>query len=213
MCAGSMDAISYLGLERVFTAMMTGNIVLLGLAAGRVEGLSVLRSVSAFAGFSLGVALASRLLRPSEDHVLWPRPATIALGAELAVLAAFGLAWQLVGAQPPEPLVPPLIAVAGCAMGIQSATALYVSTAGVKAGASGLPYVTGVVVSLVMELVNRTERPLDWLRRAGGVVGMVLGAALGAILITAVPRAAPLAPVCILALVVTAAAILFGRRT
>lgn len=35
--AGCVDAISYLGLNRVFTAMMTGNTVLLGLALGQGE--------------------------------------------------------------------------------------------------------------------------------------------------------------------------------
>ena len=33
--AGSTDAISYLGLGRVFTANMTGNLVLLGVAIGQ----------------------------------------------------------------------------------------------------------------------------------------------------------------------------------
>ena len=37
LAAGSVDAISYLGLGHVFTAMMTGNTVLLGLALAQGE--------------------------------------------------------------------------------------------------------------------------------------------------------------------------------
>jgi len=39
--AGTIDAISYLGLGHVFTAMMTGNTVLLGLALAEREALTV----------------------------------------------------------------------------------------------------------------------------------------------------------------------------
>ena len=44
--AGGVDAISYLGLGHVFTANMTGNAVLLGLAVGQGQGLAALRSLS-----------------------------------------------------------------------------------------------------------------------------------------------------------------------
>ena len=46
-----IDGISYLGLERVFTANMTGNAVLLGLAIGQAQELQVVRSVVALMGF------------------------------------------------------------------------------------------------------------------------------------------------------------------
>src|SRR5258708_2685846 len=55
--AGSVDAISYLGLGHVFTAMMTGNTVLLGLAIGQGQVLAALRSVIALAGVCLGAAV------------------------------------------------------------------------------------------------------------------------------------------------------------
>ena len=48
--AGSLDAIGYLGLGHVFTANMTGNAVLLGLALGQGYG------VAALPGFSRGGA-------------------------------------------------------------------------------------------------------------------------------------------------------------
>jgi len=45
--ASGVDAISYLGLGHVFTANMTGNAVLLGLAVGQGQGLAALRSIIA----------------------------------------------------------------------------------------------------------------------------------------------------------------------
>src|SRR5712691_993515 len=63
--AGSVDAISYLGLGHVFTAMMTGNTVLLGLALAQGEVWAVLRSIIALVGFAAGAAVSA--LR-SEEH-------------------------------------------------------------------------------------------------------------------------------------------------
>src|ERR1700687_3239708 len=49
---GSVDAVSYLGLGRVFTANMTGNLVLLGIAIGQGQLPEALRSVVALVGFA-----------------------------------------------------------------------------------------------------------------------------------------------------------------
>src|SRR5262245_37469433 len=58
---GVIDAVSFLGLGRVFTANMTGNVVLLGFAAAGVPGLSVARSLAALAAFFIGAAAGGRL--------------------------------------------------------------------------------------------------------------------------------------------------------
>src|SRR3954466_8711894 len=63
---GLVDAVSVLGLGRVFTANMTGNVVFLGFAAVGVPAFSVARAVVSFVGFvraailggNLGVAMA-----------------------------------------------------------------------------------------------------------------------------------------------------------
>ncbi|HEX6776155.1 MAG TPA: YoaK family protein, partial [Methylomirabilota bacterium] len=62
--AGCVDALSYLGLSRVFTANMTGNAVLLGLAIGQTEELQVAHSSAAIVGFILGVVVAAKLVGP-----------------------------------------------------------------------------------------------------------------------------------------------------
>ena len=58
---GLVDAVSYLGLGRVFTANMMGNIVLLGFAAVGAPGFSVTRSLIALGGFLVGAVFGGRL--------------------------------------------------------------------------------------------------------------------------------------------------------
>ena len=54
---GLVDAVSVLGLGRVFTANMTGNVVFLGFAAAGVPGFSVARALVSLAGFVVGAML------------------------------------------------------------------------------------------------------------------------------------------------------------
>src|SRR5919199_100875 len=54
---GLVDAVSVLGLGRVFTANMTGNVVFLGFASVGVPGFSVARAVVSLVGFVVGALL------------------------------------------------------------------------------------------------------------------------------------------------------------
>src|SRR3989475_10957263 len=58
---GLIDAVSVLGLGRVFTANMTGNVVFLGFALARVPGFSLVRSLAALAAFLAGAVIGGRL--------------------------------------------------------------------------------------------------------------------------------------------------------
>src|SRR4051794_20613952 len=58
---GLVDATSYLALGRIFTANMTGNIVILGFAIAGTPGLSIPRSVTALAAFCAGAILGGRI--------------------------------------------------------------------------------------------------------------------------------------------------------
>src|SRR3977135_1533081 len=58
---GVIDAVSFLGLGYVFTANMTGNVVLLGFALGRTADLSVGRSLAALCAFATGGVVGGRL--------------------------------------------------------------------------------------------------------------------------------------------------------
>ena len=69
--AGIVDAISYLELGRVFTAMMTGNTVLLALAIGQGEIMAALRSTLALAAFSAGALVGAVLQARSSPLLAW----------------------------------------------------------------------------------------------------------------------------------------------
>src|SRR6202142_4420227 len=65
---GLVDAVSFLSLGHVFTANMTGNIVLLAFATAHISGLSIARSLTALLAFLVGATLGGRIMaRASAD--------------------------------------------------------------------------------------------------------------------------------------------------
>src|SRR5258708_39600187 len=62
--SGLVDAVSYLGLGHVFTANMTGNVVLLGFAAAGASGISAPACLTSLGAFLLGAAASGPLARP-----------------------------------------------------------------------------------------------------------------------------------------------------
>jgi uncharacterized membrane protein YoaK (UPF0700 family) len=56
LAGGALDATSYVGLGKVFTANMTGNTVLLAVALARGSGADAARSAMALGGFCIGAA-------------------------------------------------------------------------------------------------------------------------------------------------------------
>src|SRR3954454_15582087 len=80
---GVIDAVSYLGLGHVFTANMTGNIVLLGFGVAGSAGLPVVAPIVSLAAFLVGSAVGGRLVARRGERSL-PR----ALWIETASLAA-----------------------------------------------------------------------------------------------------------------------------
>jgi uncharacterized membrane protein YoaK (UPF0700 family) len=59
---GLVDAVSFLSPGRVFTANMTGNIVLVAFAAAHVSGLSIARSLTALLAFLVGTTLGGQVM-------------------------------------------------------------------------------------------------------------------------------------------------------
>src|SRR5580704_15246409 len=68
---GIVDAVSFLALGRVFTANMTGNVVLLGFALAGVPGISILRSVVALLAFFAGAVLGGRMASEKSGWHRW----------------------------------------------------------------------------------------------------------------------------------------------
>src|SRR5271169_2548979 len=71
--SGFVDAVSFLGVGHVFTANMTGNVVLIGSAAAGAPGFFVSASLCAVAAFIVGAVAGGRLaqrVRPLKNLLL-----------------------------------------------------------------------------------------------------------------------------------------------
>jgi uncharacterized membrane protein YoaK (UPF0700 family) len=190
--AGSVDAVALLRLD-VFTAVMTGNIVLLGLAVGQGAFANALRSIIALVAYGVGVVAGARIVGAVAIETHWSPNVTRALALEWVLQAAFLIGWVLTGANPDGASAGALIAFSGVAMGIQAATA--------RALAPGMSttYVTGTLTGLLSELSALGSVSGDRRRRASIVVALALGAVAGAFILNTVPLLAPAIPLVVIA--------------
>jgi len=194
LAAGSVDALSYLGLGRVFTANMTGNAVLLGLAIGQTQELQVAHTTAAIVGFVLGVLVGARVVGPIRERVVWSRHITLALGLECGVLFVFAVGWWLAGPSSGGAGLIGLILLSGLAMGIQSAVARRLAVPGVST-----TYVTGTITALVAELTVATGAVGDRRRMTAVIGAMIAGAVIGGVAQAYVRPAAAFVPAIVLA--------------
>src|SRR5262245_25825708 len=150
--AGTVDAIGYLALGRVFTANMTGNTVLLGLHLGQEQGAAALRAIVALVGFGVGLTIGALIVERTRSTAAWPRAVTTAFGLEALMLGVFAIG---VSATVPVREVveaQALIAVSAIAMGIQSAAVRRLNVPGIAT-----TYVTGTLTSAVTGLIAGTR--------------------------------------------------------
>jgi uncharacterized membrane protein YoaK (UPF0700 family) len=98
--SGFVDAVSFLGLGHVFTANMTGNVVLIGFAAAGAPGFSMAASGCALGAFVVGAVAGGRLARrtrPSRNLLLAAMviEATCTAGAAVVAgtVSAIGEGW------------------------------------------------------------------------------------------------------------------------
>lgn len=160
---GYVDAVSYLGLGRVFTAAMTGNTVLLSLAVVGGDWLAALRSVVALIGFVAGIGLGQIVIGRCSARKSWPRAVGSGLMLELVWLGVLAAGLYLAGPPSGGWTMHLLIAASALAMGTQSATA---GRLGVSAVST--TYVTGTLASL-------TSGTVDWLRSPKKLPGQARG--------------------------------------
>lgn len=176
---GLVDAVSYLSLGRVFTANMTGNVVILAFATARVSGLSVARSLTALLSFLVGAIFGGRIMaRAGADSLI--RFAAQAFLLEVVFL--FAASFCSLGYRGDllehsfQPFV--LIAFTGLAMGTRNAAVRKLA----------IPDLTTTVLTLTVtgiagdsSLANGSSPRLA--RRVGSVLAMFVGAAIGAVVI------------------------------
>ncbi len=141
--AGSVDVMSYYRLGHVFTANMTGNTILLGLAIGQGKVASSLHSLAALAGFFTGSLTGAMFIENTKKS--WSRYVTINITIETIILFILVLIWF----EQPEKLsnfvLYVSILLAGIAMGIQSVTIWHLRIPGVVT-----TFLSGTVTSIGM---------------------------------------------------------------
>lgn len=117
--AASTDAMTYLGLGKVFPANMTGNTVLLAIGTASGDYAHTIRSVVTLGGFITGAALAG-VATGARGTRTWTPALRLVLLAELLVqLAVLGW-WLTLPAKPSGAPQLALLGMLGVTMGAQS---------------------------------------------------------------------------------------------
>ncbi len=205
MGAGAVDAITLTALG-VFTAAITGNLVLVGIAIGTGDGGQALRAGGAFAAFALGLVLAARLLGAEGAAGTLRARARHVLLAVAVLQAGFAAAWLALDGEPQGPERIALIVVAALAMGAQTEAVRTWHARGITT-----TYVTGTLTLLVNELLDHADTRRDRLRRGGVIAGVVVGATCAALLSDHGRETAPLLPLALTLLVAAALPLTRGR--
>ena len=202
--SGTVDAIAFLGLAKVFSAFMTGNLVFLGLAAAGADDPDLLRVVSALAAFAVGVFVAVRIVKPSSGSGIWPRRVSVALGLAALAQAVFLVGWLVTSGRPSAAAGDLLIAFSAASMGMQSGAIMSLDVKGVFTTAA-----TATVIMLSSDAAGWRQAAEDRRRYAAVLAGLVAGAAAGAVLLLYARVYAPILPLLTTAAVVAAASLVF----
>jgi uncharacterized membrane protein YoaK (UPF0700 family) len=173
---GLVDAASYLGLGHVFTANMTGNVVLLGFGIAGGNGLPVIAPLVSLAAFLLGSgaggALAVKLGDRHKMHVSYAltiEAGLIAVAAIIAAVATVHAGTVTAGI---------VIALLAFAMGVRNATIRRIGVADLTTTVLTMT-LTGLAAD--SPLAGGTGRGST--RRVAAVVSMLVGALVGALLL------------------------------
>jgi uncharacterized membrane protein YoaK (UPF0700 family) len=203
---GLVDAVSYLKLGHVFVANMTGNVVLLGFAAGGAADISAALSLVAIGSFLLGALAGGRLGSHTGQHrgrflALSTYAQATALAAALVVsLAPFSVDDGISAYA--------LVVFLAFAMGLQNATARRLGVAELTTTVLTLT-VTGLAAdsSLAGGMHPNTGR------RLLAIAAMFVGALVGAVLIFRVSPSAALGVAVVLLLLNAVAGYRFSSST
>ena len=201
---GLIDAISILGLGRVFIANMTGNVVFIGFALAGAPGYSLWGSLVALAGFLVGASVGGVAISRFSAHR--GKLLRNALIAQLALFAA-ALVISLTGGAPLSITRQLLIlAVGSIALGIQNAVVRQLA----------VPDMTTTVLTMTLTGIGSDLRKRDLataIRRLTAVLAMLIGAGIGAILVLNLGVSAGIVAVTIMLAVALVGAAVAARGT
>lgn len=173
---GIADAVGYLGLDRIFTGNMTGNVVILGMALSGKTDLPIVGPAVALVLYFLGAVVGGRILRGHREG--WTPATTIIFGLVSAILLACAAFTKMIplGTIPHSTVA--LAAVLGFVMGAQAAAARQVKIADVTT-----VVVTSTITGLAADSWFGARQKQDWLKRSMAVLLILLGALCGAALL------------------------------
>lgn len=183
---GAADAVGFLALGGAFSSVMTGNMVLLGLSAGRGNAELAVTAGSAIVSFIAGVLAGARVAGAARpDDPVWPRRVTTALGLELLVFLAFLVVWEVNLPDHSERVDLTLLMLSAAALGVQSSAIQRFGVPGLSS-----TYLTGTLTSLIGGVAARS--PWHRLRpKAEILLALMCGAAVGALVALYQPAWAP----------------------
>jgi uncharacterized membrane protein YoaK (UPF0700 family) len=171
--SGLIDAVSYLGLGHVFTANMTGNVVLLGFAAAGASGFSATCCLTSLCAFLVGGVAAGRAARmlASRRRLLVLAMSAEGVASGTAAIVAFATTTVPVGW--PRYTA---IAVLAAGLGVRNATIR-------KLAVSDLPttVLTMTLTGLTSDSALAGGTNPNAARRGGAVLAMLIGAFAGAL--------------------------------
>jgi uncharacterized membrane protein YoaK (UPF0700 family) len=207
--SGASDVMGFTRLGNVFTSVMTGNMTMFGLALARQSVSLGAHTAVAVGGYVAGVVIGNQIgwraakrgpAKPAGKPAggAWPPHMVLTLGTELLLLAGVLAGWELTGARPAGGAQYVILAVAACAMGIQSA-----AVNEMELGNVSTTYLTGTLTGLVSALA-RPDGKAGW-RPPGILAGLVAGAVLAGVLLATAARVVPCLPI-----LAVAGAILLG---
>jgi uncharacterized membrane protein YoaK (UPF0700 family) len=170
--SGIVDAVSYLGLGHVFTANMTGNIVLVGFALAGAPGFSVAASATALGAFVLGAIAGGRIsLRVLQKRSLLVTAVTLEAGFTV-VAAVIAASVAVLGVGWPRYTV---IALLAFAMGIRNSVVRRMGVADMTT-----TVITTTITGLAADSSFGGGHNPNATHRATSVVCMFVGALIGA---------------------------------
>lgn len=147
--AGSVDAIAFMTLGRIFPANITGDTVLLAINLARGDSGPIERTGTALLAFCVGVLLGAWYLRRRKAG--WHRHVSVAFGTELVVLVAIAIGIPVLGPHATDTL--PILALGGAAalaMGVQSSVVRHLRVSHLRT-----TFVSGPLVEMVAGWIDR----------------------------------------------------------
>jgi uncharacterized membrane protein YoaK (UPF0700 family) len=201
---GLVDAVSYLGLGHVFTANMTGNVVLLGFGVAGSGNLPVVAPLVSLGAFLVGAGAGGILAARIESRHAIHMAAALIIEASLIGIATLLVA--VLEVRPSAASGDTVIALLALAMGVRNATVRRI----------GVPDLTTTVLTMTLTGLAADSTPAGGsgkgsVRRVAAVLAMLAGALSGALLLQT-SLVLPLAAAAILALVTCLVYVPAARR-